>query len=410
MYSDDWTTTATATTSVYDDGLRRATYPFYPQSIKLEESSAIIVPSHYSPYPYHHSPPSHPPLPVQHTDDAASKETQYLRRRCFNCHTTEPPSWRRSTLNPGKIVCNKCGLYERTHLRARPLRFDELRVGGRRGAGSTTAAGRSPPTSASTIPKANGKAAGVRASAGIVKRSASSRPAALASPTGAGTPIMRRTSVCSSNSSVTSDWDDSSSIYSTGSAPPTPYGMPPTSSPVSRDSNSQSPPLDGQSPNGVPIRIPSVPLDVSSQSPHLHKAHTSPPLGFSPYTSTLPPLSNSSSSSVSSLSSLSSFSSLSTHQQQPIMNSLNSMNNSMNNTYNIPPMSSLTGGMIPNPMASLADDSHYGHHHHHHYHPQPHQQQHYNFSASKVWSTEPESMGMGLGVLGLSSFVGAGSP
>ncbi|KAK7015612.1 hypothetical protein R3P38DRAFT_2518817, partial [Favolaschia claudopus] len=39
--------------------------------------------------------------------------------RCFNCHTTEPPSWRRSTLNPGKIVCNKCGLYERTHLRAR---------------------------------------------------------------------------------------------------------------------------------------------------------------------------------------------------------------------------------------------------------------------------------------------------
>ncbi|KAJ7688685.1 hypothetical protein B0H17DRAFT_897758, partial [Mycena rosella] len=63
-----------------------------------------------------------------HTDDAASKETQYLRRRCFNCHTTEPPSWRRSTLNPGKIVCNKCGLYERTHLRARPLRFDELRA------------------------------------------------------------------------------------------------------------------------------------------------------------------------------------------------------------------------------------------------------------------------------------------
>ena len=62
-------------------------------------------------------------------DDAASKETQYLRRRCHNCHTTEPPSWRRSTLNPGKIVCNKCGLYERTHLRPRPQRFDELRAG-----------------------------------------------------------------------------------------------------------------------------------------------------------------------------------------------------------------------------------------------------------------------------------------
>ncbi|KAJ7778535.1 hypothetical protein B0H16DRAFT_1230021, partial [Mycena metata] len=63
-----------------------------------------------------------------HTDDAASKATQYLRRQCFTCHTTEASSWRRSTLNPGKIVCNKCGLYERTHLRARPLRFDELRA------------------------------------------------------------------------------------------------------------------------------------------------------------------------------------------------------------------------------------------------------------------------------------------
>ena len=71
----------------------------------------------------------HAAIPIQHTDDAASKETQYLRRRCFNCHTTEPPSWRRSTLNPGKIVCNKCGLYERTHLRPRPQRFDELRAG-----------------------------------------------------------------------------------------------------------------------------------------------------------------------------------------------------------------------------------------------------------------------------------------
>ncbi|KAJ7482238.1 von Willebrand factor type A domain-containing protein [Mycena galericulata] len=67
------------------------------------------------------------PLPVMHTDDSASKETQYLRRRCFVCQTTEPPSWRRSTLHPGKIVCNKCGLYERTNLRARPLTFSELR-------------------------------------------------------------------------------------------------------------------------------------------------------------------------------------------------------------------------------------------------------------------------------------------
>ncbi|KIM25542.1 hypothetical protein M408DRAFT_331100 [Serendipita vermifera MAFF 305830] len=59
-------------------------------------------------------------IPITYTDDAASKETQYLRRKCFNCENTEPLSWRRSTLNPGKIVCNKCGLYERTHNKPRP--------------------------------------------------------------------------------------------------------------------------------------------------------------------------------------------------------------------------------------------------------------------------------------------------
>ncbi|KAH0588023.1 hypothetical protein H2248_006759 [Termitomyces sp. 'cryptogamus'] len=125
--------------------VRRATFPYVrhdrdgyshglygepiPENaaIKLEDTPSLVVPSQQAFY----SRPSsyHAGLPVQHTDDAASKETQYLRRRCFNCHTTEPPSWRRSTLNPGKIVCNKCGLYERTHLRPRPLRFDELRAG-----------------------------------------------------------------------------------------------------------------------------------------------------------------------------------------------------------------------------------------------------------------------------------------
>ncbi|KAJ7334909.1 hypothetical protein DFH08DRAFT_637595, partial [Mycena albidolilacea] len=60
-------------------------------------------------------------------DDAATTLTQYLRHRCFVCHTTEASAWRRSTLSLGKVVCNKCGLYERTHLRVRPLQFDELR-------------------------------------------------------------------------------------------------------------------------------------------------------------------------------------------------------------------------------------------------------------------------------------------
>ena len=126
----------------------------------------------------------HAGLLVQHTDDAASKETQYLRRRCFNCHTTEPPSWRRSTLNPGKIVCNKCGLYERTHLRPRPLRFDELR------AGSKTR----------KQPKANGGSPKVGKLSPVVKKEEE--------------PVMQRRSSVSSNGSTrtgvgaSSDWDD----------------------------------------------------------------------------------------------------------------------------------------------------------------------------------------------------------
>lgn len=52
-------------------------------------------------------------------------------RRCFNCQTTDPPSWRRSTLNPSEMLCNRCGLYERTHLRPHPIQFDTPRGGNR---------------------------------------------------------------------------------------------------------------------------------------------------------------------------------------------------------------------------------------------------------------------------------------
>jgi len=171
--------------------------------VKLEDAAPIIVPSQTAFY----RPPSggamhpmsmsylspHTGLPVQHTDDAASKETQYLRRRCFNCHTTEPPSWRRSTLNPGKIVCNKCGLYERTHLRPRPLRFDELRAGNKaRKQQSKTLVGR-------PVPKK-------KKLGGMVKKE----------PRDFG--IVRRSSVSSTASSVhsgtgaTSDWDDNGAL------------------------------------------------------------------------------------------------------------------------------------------------------------------------------------------------------
>ena len=168
---------------------RQEPYPpyhdFEDPNIKLEAPPPRIVQHHQSnfyrsppsschqiPMPYN---PPHTSLPIQHTDDAASKETQYLRRRCFNCHTTEPPSWRRSTLNPGKIVCNKCGLYERTHLRARPLRFDELRSGTKSRKLSKAGSSTTSPKQQSMIKKEPGEF-------GLDNRRSSSVSSAAASP------------------------------------------------------------------------------------------------------------------------------------------------------------------------------------------------------------------------------------
>ena len=159
--------------------------------IKLEDYPSVIVPTQSYSHPQQNSqlplvagyPVPHG-IPIQHTDDAASKETQYLRRRCYNCHTTEPPSWRRSTLTPGKIVCNKCGLYERTHLRPRPLRFDELRAGNKSRKQSKVASPKGPkilPPGSMSIKKEEME------------------------------PISRRLSVSSTSSANggSSDWDDS---------------------------------------------------------------------------------------------------------------------------------------------------------------------------------------------------------
>ncbi|KAF8622080.1 hypothetical protein AX15_007224 [Amanita polypyramis BW_CC] len=201
--------------------------------------------------------------PVHHTDDAASKETQYLRRRCFNCHTTEPPSWRRSTLNPGKIVCNKCGLYERTHLRPRPLRFDELRAGNK---ARKQSKGTVSPKTKSTVVKKEPREYN---------------------------DLTRRDSVSSSSSmhsgSASSDWDDSVSVYSNGSAPTTSYSSPSINTfPLSRDS-SQSPPRDGG------IRLPNAPLsDIASlqeQAAASMSKSSSPPVN-APYYSPPPSVGN----------------------------------------------------------------------------------------------------------------------
>lgn len=42
------------------------------------------------------------------TDDASTKLSDRVRRRCFNCCTTDTSTWRRSSLNPGKVVRTLC--------------------------------------------------------------------------------------------------------------------------------------------------------------------------------------------------------------------------------------------------------------------------------------------------------------
>ncbi|KAJ3756401.1 hypothetical protein EV360DRAFT_19802, partial [Lentinula raphanica] len=66
-------------------------------------------------------------VPVVYTEDAATKLSDRVRRRCFNCCTTDTSTWRRSNLSPGKVLCNKCGLFERTHSRPRPEQFPHKR-------------------------------------------------------------------------------------------------------------------------------------------------------------------------------------------------------------------------------------------------------------------------------------------
>lgn len=58
------------------------------------------------------------PLPGQghytigYTDDAATKLSDRIRRRCFNCGTTDTSTWRRSNLSPGKVVSTISPLYD----------------------------------------------------------------------------------------------------------------------------------------------------------------------------------------------------------------------------------------------------------------------------------------------------------
>ncbi|KIK56574.1 hypothetical protein GYMLUDRAFT_87175 [Collybiopsis luxurians FD-317 M1] len=79
------------------------------------------------PMPMYGSAPMHSNVPIVYTEDAATKLSDRVRRRCFNCCTTDTSTWRRSNLSPGKVLCNKCGLFERTHSRPRPEQFPHKR-------------------------------------------------------------------------------------------------------------------------------------------------------------------------------------------------------------------------------------------------------------------------------------------
>jgi hypothetical protein len=67
---------------------------------------------------------------ISYTEEANTKISNRLRRRCFNCKATETSTWRRSVLSPGKLLCNKCGLFERTHAIPRPKKFPRRRTHG----------------------------------------------------------------------------------------------------------------------------------------------------------------------------------------------------------------------------------------------------------------------------------------
>lgn len=66
-------------------------------------------------------------IEVVFTDDAKRKLSEGVHRWCFNCRATETTTWRRSSLSPGKLLCNRCGLFERTHHIPRPEKFPRKR-------------------------------------------------------------------------------------------------------------------------------------------------------------------------------------------------------------------------------------------------------------------------------------------
>ncbi|ODN98237.1 hypothetical protein L198_03479 [Cryptococcus wingfieldii CBS 7118] len=61
------------------------------------------------------------PRQITYTTDAEIKQCATIKRECFNCTSRNPPSWRKS-------LCNKCGIFERTHHRPRPPQNDDQKL------------------------------------------------------------------------------------------------------------------------------------------------------------------------------------------------------------------------------------------------------------------------------------------
>jgi hypothetical protein len=73
-------------------------------------------------------------IQVAHTDDAATKLSDWVRRRCFNCCTADTSTWRLvlgkvasripcssfTFANDNAQLCKKCGVFERTYSCPRP--------------------------------------------------------------------------------------------------------------------------------------------------------------------------------------------------------------------------------------------------------------------------------------------------
>ncbi|KAG7086134.1 hypothetical protein E1B28_002093 [Marasmius oreades] len=67
--------------------------------------------------------PPHEDNGITYTEDASTRLSNKIQRRCFNCGETKTTAWRRSQDYPGKLLCNKCGLAER---KPPPTPFPEI--------------------------------------------------------------------------------------------------------------------------------------------------------------------------------------------------------------------------------------------------------------------------------------------